>query len=73
MKITLTHSDLNRAIANYARDELGLSADLAVSSVFSLAGKQRDVVTAEVTLEKPSAVAAPAAEVAPQEGSVFGQ
>ena len=73
MKITLTQADLNAAIAAYTVNTLGFGANMQVSSKFSLSGKQRDIVTAEVEL-LPAGQVPKAAEAAPaghEQSAVF--
>ena len=53
MKISLSQSDLNTAVANHVVNSLGFPAGTSVDAKFSLTGKTRDIVSAEVEIYLP--------------------
>ena len=82
MKISLNQSDLNAAVANHVTKQLGFPEGTQVDATFSLSGKNRDIVSADVEIylpgqSRPEPVAKAAdPEAAPQVASsddgVFG-
>ena len=86
MKLNLSQTDLNAAVANHVVSVLGFPAGTQVDATFSLTGKARDIVSADVevylpgqTRPEPTAkaaevetAAAPAADAAAEGDAVFG-
>lgn len=81
MKLNLSQADLNAAVAAHITSQLGFPSGTQVDTKFSLTGKARDIVSAEVEVylpgqAKPEAAAAEAtsadASAPVTDGGVFG-